>query len=57
MAELEKVDVEYATRFAEACKEGGVEHISLMTAADANIKSSISYMRVSDIEGTCIIAI
>jgi uncharacterized protein YbjT (DUF2867 family) len=45
-----KVDVEYATAFARACKDAGVRHLSLLGALGANPRanprSSAHYLRV-----------
>jgi uncharacterized protein YbjT (DUF2867 family) len=44
--EFWKVDVEYASAFARACKEAGVRHMSLLGAIGANPRSSNYYARV-----------
>eukprot|EP00128_Syssomonas_multiformis_P013919 Colp12_sorted_trinity150504_noHs@15980 len=43
--EFQKVDVEYATNFAKACKEGGVEHMSMLTAVNADPKGWDTYSK------------
>jgi uncharacterized protein YbjT (DUF2867 family) len=44
--ELWKVDVELASAFARGCKAAGVKHVSLLTAASANARSGIYYLKV-----------
>ncbi len=44
--EFWKVDVEYASAFARACKAAGVSHLSLLSAVGANPRSSAYYLRV-----------
>jgi len=44
--EFWKVDVDYASAFARACKVAGVRHMSLLTAIGANPRSSTYYLRV-----------
>lgn len=44
--ELHRVDVEYSSAFAQACRQAGVEHISLLTAVNTSADSSLYYSRV-----------
>jgi len=46
VAEVRKVEVQYPEAFAKGCKAGGVLSLGLMTAAGADIKSSITYVRI-----------
>lgn len=44
--EFWKVDVEYASAFARACKTAGVRHLSLLSSVGANRGSPLYYLRV-----------
>lgn len=44
--EFWKVDVEYASAFARACKDAGVRHMTLLTAIGSNPRSATYYLRV-----------
>ena len=41
-----RVDVEYVTEFASACRLAGVEQFSLLTSVGANARSKSRYLRV-----------
>eukprot|EP00922_Rhytidocystis_sp_ex-Travisia-forbesii_P064611 GHVS01095982.1.p1 GENE.GHVS01095982.1~~GHVS01095982.1.p1 ORF type:complete len:210 (+),score=19.89 GHVS01095982.1:71-631(+) len=44
--EVKLVDVDYVVKFAEACKEAGVQHMNLISALLADSKSRINYSRI-----------
>ena len=44
--EFWKIDVEYPAAFARACKQAGVEHISLLSSIGADLLSQSHYLRV-----------
>jgi uncharacterized protein YbjT (DUF2867 family) len=45
-AAVRTIEVQYPEAFAEGCKAGGVLSLGLLTAAGADIKSSIRYVRI-----------
>jgi uncharacterized protein YbjT (DUF2867 family) len=44
-AEVRKIEVQYPEAFAKGCKAGGILSMGLLTAAGADIKSSLMYAR------------
>ncbi|KAK9760715.1 hypothetical protein K7432_014970 [Basidiobolus ranarum] len=48
-SEFEKIDIDYATKFAKVCKDAGVSHITLLTSYGANASSFFHYGRVKGI--------
>jgi len=44
--EVWKVEIEYVTAFAAACKDAGVRHFSLMTTVGSNARSRSYYLRL-----------
>jgi uncharacterized protein YbjT (DUF2867 family) len=47
--EFWKVDVEYASAFARACKIAGVRHFTLLSSVGANANSSNNYLHVKGV--------
>jgi uncharacterized protein YbjT (DUF2867 family) len=44
--EVWKIEVDYVTGFAEACRDAGVRHFSLMTSVGADARSRFYYARL-----------
>ena len=44
--EVRKVEIDYVTGFAAACREAGVRHFSLMTSVGSNARSRAYYLRL-----------
>ena len=44
--EVRKIEIDYVTAFAAACKDAGVRHFSLMTSVGADARSKFYYVRL-----------
>jgi len=44
--EVWKVEIDYVTAFAAACRDAGVRHFSLMTSVGSNARSASYYLRL-----------